>query len=194
MTAAAPAQRRVIVRRYHATGSTLLAIGLSLLLITLGYGLKLVVESSTAQVSGAGVVALAPSSWQTTANPNELVVRHPADEHTLYAASVVPNQTGGELVDVAQATTNQRSSLLLGFHVTDQGPIRLGDREGYRIRYVYLTPADRGSSAELIEGVDIYLPADGGVIAVSYEAPQAHFADDYAGFERFAASARGVGQ
>ena len=194
MTTSAVVERRVTVRGYHATGSTLLAIGLSLLLIVLGYGLKVLVEGRTIEVTGAGVTALAPSGWRTTANPNELVVRHPADEHTLYAASVVSNAAGAELIDVAQATTGERSSLLLGFQLVDQGPIRLGDREGYRIRYVYVTAAAPGRAAQLIEGVDIYLAAGSGVIATGYEAPQQHFAEDYAGFERFAASARGSGQ
>lgn len=184
-----PAERRVPVRGYQATGSTLLAIGLSLALIALGYGLKLFVESRSAEVSGSGVTALAPSGWRVDSTDRELIVRHPSDPNTLYAASVVESETP-ELADLGLAITLERAGLTLGFQVVGQAPVQVGDRQGEQVRYAYITHAGATGEAELIQGVDIYLPAGTAVIALSYEAPQEHFAEDYPSFEQFVNSAR----
>ena len=182
-------ERRPALRIYQATGSTLLAIGLSLALIALGLGLRLFVESRTMEASGAGVTALAPSGWRVDSTERELIVRHPGDPNTLYAASVVESQTP-ELADLALATTQERAGLSLGFQVVGQAPVQVGDRQGQQVRYAYITHAGATGAAQLIEGVDIYLPAGERVIALSYEAPQEHFAEDYTSFERFVDSAR----
>jgi hypothetical protein len=176
-------------RGYAATGSTVTALLVSLALIAAGYALKAYVESRTVTVSGAGITAQAPASWQVIANPNELVVRDPVNQSTLYAASAIDAPTGALLADVAQAATGQRASLLLGYQMLDQQPIRLGARDGYRIHYAYSTVAGGATNAQLIEGVDLYFAAGARIVAVSYEAPASRFSSAYAGFERFAASA-----
>jgi hypothetical protein len=189
MTGVGVVERRPLpVRGYQATGSTLLAIGLSVLLIGAGYGLKLFFDSRTVAVSAAGVTAQAPAGWRVDSTASELIVRHPGDADTLYAASLVAGS--GELADIAAAATVDRAGLLLGFQVTGQSPVKVGDRDGYQIRYAYVTQPGQSRTPELIEAVDLYLAADQQVIAVSYEAPREHFAEDYASFERFAASAR----
>jgi hypothetical protein len=191
MTGVGVVERRPLpVRGYQATGSTLLAIGLSVLLIGAGYGLKLFFDSRTVAVSAAGVTAQAPAGWRVDSSATELIVRHPGDGDTLYAASVISG-AADELADVAAATTLDRAGgLLLGFQVTGQSPVRVGDRDGYQISYAYVTQPGQSRTPKLIEGVDLYIPADQQIIAVSYEAPREHFAEDYAAFERFAASAQ----
>ena len=180
-------------RGYHAYGSTLVAIGLSLLLIALGYGVKLYAEGRTLEVSGAGVTALAPAGWLADRTERELLVRPGGDVGTLYAASLVESD-GSELADFAAETTLERAGLLLGFQVLSQSAIRLDGRDGHQIRYVYVSHLGQAGIPELIEGVDVYLPSGASILALSYEAPRDRFDDAYAGFERWAASARGSGQ
>lgn len=177
----------------RSLGPTLVAIALSLLLIGAGYALKLAVESRTVAVSGAGITAQAPVGWRADAADDELIVRHPSDVHTLYAATFVESQTT-ELADLALAETQGRAGQLLGFQVLGQQPVRLGDRDGQQVRYAYTTSAGAAGAVELVQAVDVYLPSDGRILALSYQAPAQHFDADYGGFVAFAASARAGSQ
>lgn len=183
---------RPLRRAYEATGSTILALGVSVILLLAGFALKEITEQRTQVVSGAGIEAVAPHGWRADSTGSELVVRHPGDPRTLMAASVVAT-VPADLAQMALETTTERGRALLGFQVTRQAPVSAGGRTGEQVEFAYVTNAGTGGAVELIDGVDIYLVDGSQVVVVSFEAPREEFERDYEFFGQFVTSARATG-
>lgn len=195
MTAQAPTRRSVSFdwrREWTDDARQLLAVLLTVLIVvTIGYGIKVLATSSTRTVTAGNVSAQIPTNWVFQPGAQDLLFtavdpRNPGQRYSVSRSSVA----GTDLNSVADATIAGKSQFLGEFTVLDRGTMSVNGKDAPSVTYAYVTTRN-GNLPQVIQGRDVFLTGTGGVLIVSLESPARSFDNAISTFERFAASVKG---
>lgn len=179
----------------HDTNAVAVALAILATIVALGLGwaLRGAVEQATVAVEEGGVSARVRAGWivADVGGAAGFQVADPRDRLTRYGATSV-DAGGSDLSLFALETTGERAGLRDGFAVLDDGPIRMGERDGYQVRYAFVV-SEPGEAPVVVHGTDIYLRDGTGVMQLNYEARSDRFDAGLEAFYRFARSARTTG-
>ncbi|MEX1093465.1 MAG: hypothetical protein WEF28_09950 [Acidimicrobiia bacterium] len=173
--------------RDDETISVWLVVAVTLLALLAGWGVRTSVENRTRAVEQAGVSAAVPADWIVQEGFGELrlVTWNSELPEERYSVSVLAGV--GALSDAAAKRSTERAQLLGTYRLLDEGPVVIGDRDGYRVSFAYV-PTGRPGIPVVVQGVDYYFEEAGGVTVVSMESPEERFDQTLPRFLRFLAT------
>lgn len=168
--------------------AVLLTVALVLAALVLGYLLRLAVESGTTSTSHGGVSADVPAGWvvRPAVGDSAFSAFDPRSPDTAFNASLV---LGTDAESAARSQLAQDQALRDGFTELDAAPVRLDDRDGYRINYAFVESGAAGGLPTILRGVAAFLVDGDQVIGLTYEAQADEFDIALDRFFRFARSA-----
>ena len=198
MTAAAVT--RPGMRDRHEARSFAAVVVLVGVALVAGMLVRLNVVGAVQRVDQSGLGVELPADWIVlpAAGDRLMTAFNPLDPDLRYGVAAVDGEAA---VDAAPGTTltpedaaalrlRDRSQLLEGFAVSEEGPGTLGAVPTYRVRYAFVDQA--AGEATPIEAIEHYFPAgamfpgDDRVLAAILEAPPDDFDAAIPDFERFA--------
>lgn len=163
----------------------------ALIVIALGYAVKVLATTSTRTVTAGNVSASIPTSWIFQPGAQDLLFtavdpRNPGQRYSVTR----PSSGGTDASAVADMTVAAKSQLLGSFQVTSRETTSINGKSAPSVTYVYVTTRN-GQVPQVIQGRDVFVQGTGGVLIVSLESPTRSFENALDTFGRFAASVKG---
>lgn len=164
-----------------STGSVWFVVGLTIVALILGWGVKTSTEGRGRSFSASGVTAMLPAQWLVetagagplngdSLEPGEVFnAWNPMDPATRYSTSLLPSGADVGLATAAALRNLQRAQSLTAYRVIEQTPVELSGRSGYRVTFAFVDATALDAVPVVFQGIDYYFPADGQVIVVTLE-------------------------
>jgi putative serine protease PepD len=180
-------------RRRLEMRSLLAVVLLTALAVGAGIALRIAVVDTTRTVAADGLDVRVPAGWLVTDGVGDAVLSayDPRQPDVRYTVERLTPPADVAIEDLAREHVSERTALLGGASIIEDGPANVGDVVTHRIHYTFSSVDDAGV-ATVIETVEDAFAGDGAVVIVRLEAPEAGFAAalaDYEGFRGDVASA-----
>jgi putative serine protease PepD len=165
--------------------SFLVVIATAIVAVAAGLALLSATDNRSRHLERGGVAVDLPAGWVVNDPVGDLLFSayDPLEPDHRYTVAAIPS-AGGTPEDIARSALSERSPLLPGFALVEEGPAAIGDVPTYRVRYTFAPSLD-GAGA-LVEVREDYIADGDRVLVAGLEAPRDGFPDDEAAFERFA--------
>jgi hypothetical protein len=195
-TAVAVSPRRDLIlgirREWNEDTRQFLAVMLvAIVSLVIGYGVREWATGQTRAITVGSVSAAVPASWVIQQGSQDLLFtaadpRNPGQRYSV----TQPTDLGSDPNTVANATVAGKSQVLSEFQVLNRGTATVNGKSVPAVTYTYITTRN-GAVPQVIEGRDLFIPAEGSVLIVTLETPARVFDAALDQFNRFAASVRG---
>lgn len=186
MTSVAPSTKQ---RQERLSAISVIVVAIVALLI--GSLIRNAAQNQTRPFSNSGISAQIPVGWLTQDGTGDLILVA-RNAQALDQQYRINRLDGGELLLIAAQENEVRAGIEETFRVTEETPIIVRGREGYRVSYAFVDD-DPTDIPTVIEGVSYYFAEADKTLVISYEADTNDFADGVPQFQQFRASVASTG-
>lgn len=169
--------------------SVILVAAVTLVALFLGRVLKDTVETQTFQVERSGVKANIAKGWLVQngieGESTLFSTSDPFNQLHRYIISQLPVVPNGHLTDSVVTRNFVRAQELQNYQVIEQTGVRIGNENGFRVKYTYVSTPKFSKIPVVMLGVDFYLPDRARIVVASMEDQSTDFEQAYPAFIRF---------
>lgn len=161
---------------------------LTLLALTLGWGLKASVQDQTRLVSQNGITAAVPLDWVTGEAPDTAALRvwngrAPAEQ---FLATLYPTNEQVTIDSIVVQRNLMRGQQLNSYRVLDKVEGVINGRNIFEVQFAYVKLGRRTDLPQVIQGTDYYMDmGEGQVLVLTVEAESGELDNLLPDFENF---------
>lgn len=161
---------------------------LTLLALTLGWGLKASVQDQTRVVSQNGITATVPVNWVTGEAPSTAALRvwNGRDPAEQFLATLYPTNEQVTIDSIVIQRNLTRGQQLNSYRVLDKVEGVINGRNVSEVQFAYVKPGRRNDLPQVIQGTDYYMDmGNGQALVLTVEAESGELENLLPDFENF---------